>query len=69
MEPPFFLIAVTDPTEIHQELVQRADVALCRHGCRRAIAGLEPKWPNDSTGAQSTPVGDPRAVNRCLFEG
>ena len=48
------LIAATGSTELLQELVYDADVALCCHSHRRAIAALEPKWPDDATGAHST---------------
>ena len=40
LEPPAALIAATGLTELLQELVQDADVALCCHGRRRAIAAL-----------------------------
>ena len=71
LEPPAALIAVTGSAtgspELLQELVQDADVAVGCDGGRRAIAGLEPKWPDDATGAHSTPDGDPGAVERQLI--
>ena len=46
-----------------------ADVGLCCRGRRLAIAALEPKCPDDVTGAHSTPDDNLGAVKRCLFEG
>ena len=52
----------TGPTELLQEVVHDADVALCCHGRHRAAIGA-------LAGAHSTPDGDLGALKRCLFEG
>ena len=51
-------IAATGSTEFLQELAQDADVGLCCHGRRRAIAALEPKCPDDATGTHNIPGDD-----------
>ena len=69
LEPPAALIAYIGSTELLQQIVQDADVALCCHGRRCAIAALKPKWPDDATGALTDQEGELGAVKRLLFEG